>query len=397
MGPALVDNSSPVETYVIPRGRVSVIPADQLDAGEAGSTEMAQQSQDHRYYQIVGDTLKDEFKLHYFVFRDETGRLRGVQPFFVINQSLVTAMKGFVASFTAKVRKLFPRFLTMRTLMVGNPAGWGRLGSATPEDRAWMGEELHKVLSLYARKHRVSLVVLKDFAAEHRDDLVPFTSNGYVRIASMPMTCLPLDYASFDEYMQKTLSHSTRKNLRRKFRDSEEVGGKLEMEVVSDITPIIDEAYPLYLQVYERAKLKFEKLTKEYLCRLGQDMPDRAKFFLWRRAGKLVAMSVCIVQGGALFDLYIGMDYPLAHDMQLYFITLRDVLTWCIKSGLKMYYSTPLNYDSKLHMRCDLVPQDLYVMHTAKWLNPLFKRAIRLAEPTRQDPVLKKFRNVHEL
>ena len=35
------------------------------------------------------------------------------------------------------------------------------------------------------------------------------------------------------------------------------------------MTPFIDEVYPLYLNVYNRSKLQFEKLTKEYLCRLG--------------------------------------------------------------------------------------------------------------------------------
>jgi predicted N-acyltransferase len=386
-----------VESYAVPGGRVSVVAADAMKSYDMGETELAGQSQDHRYLQVVAETLQDDFAMQYFVFHDASGRFRGAQPFFIINQSLVTAMKGAVALVTAQVRRVFPRFLTMRTLMVGNPAGWGCLGAASVEDREWMGAALHEVLAPYARRQKVSLVVLKDFLPEFRATLAPFTSNGYARIASMPMTCLPLDYANFDDYMQKTLSKATRKNLRRKFRDSEEAGGKLTMEVVRDITPVVEEAYPLYVQVYERAKLKFEKLTKEYLCRLGQDMPDRARFFLWRREGKLVAMSVCIVKDHCLYDLYIGMDYPLAHDMQLYFITLRDVLSWCIESGVKMYFSTPLNYDSKLHMKCDLVPQDLYVMHTSRLLNPIFKRAIRLAGPTRQDPLIKKFRNAHEL
>ena len=33
---------------------------------------------------------------------------------------------------------------------------------------------------------------------------------------------------------------------------------------------IIDEIYPLYLQVHARSKLHFEKLTPEYFCRLGR-------------------------------------------------------------------------------------------------------------------------------
>ena len=47
------------------------------------------------------------------------------------------------------------------------------------------------------------------------------------------------------------------------------------MQVVQDITPYVDEVYPLYLNVYNRSHLRFEKLTKEYLCRFG-----------WRDAGR---------------------------------------------------------------------------------------------------------------
>ena len=47
------------------------------------------------------------------------------------------------------------------------------------------------------------------------------------------------------------------------------------MSIVDDVTPIIGDIYPLYLQVYNRSKLHFEKLTKEYFCKLGRAMPDK--------------------------------------------------------------------------------------------------------------------------
>jgi len=83
--------------------------------------------------------------------------------------------------------------------------------------------------------------------------------------------------------------------------------------------------------------------------------------------------------------------------LHLYFYTLRDVLTWAIKNGLKEYCSGPLNYDPKLHLGCELVPLDLYVMHTRGFLNPIFRHVLKYLEPTRHDPVLRKFPNANEL
>jgi len=211
----------------------------------------------------------------------------------------------------------------------------------------------------------------------------------------MPMTRLSLRHASFDDYLS-TLGYITRKGLRRKFRKTER-SSRIDLEVVSDISPYLDEIFPLYLQVHERSPMKFENLTRDYFRSLGERMPDRVRFFLWRREGKIVAFSCCLVHNGKIYDECLGLDYSVALDLHLYFYTLRDVLTWAMAQGLEEYCSGPLNYDPKLHLGCRLMPLDLYVMHTAPFLNPIFRQAVRLLEPTRHDPILRRFPNAHEL
>jgi predicted N-acyltransferase len=237
--------------------------------------------------------------------------------------------------------------------------------------------------------------VLKDFPSRYREKLSSFSSNGYARVPSMPLTELALNYADFDEFLG-TLGKATRKNLRRKFRKTERAP-KIELEVVTDVTPYVDEIYPLYLQVHERSALKFETLTKDYFRSLGQEMPERARFFIWRQLGKIVAFSSCLVHGDTIYDDCLGLDYSVALDLHLYFYTLRDVISWSLQQRLKYYCSNPLNYDPKLHLGCRLVPLDLYVRHTAPVLNPIFRRAVKYLEPTRHDPVLRQFPNADQL
>jgi predicted N-acyltransferase len=211
----------------------------------------------------------------------------------------------------------------------------------------------------------------------------------------MPMTRLSLHYNNWDEYF-RTLSKATRKDLRRKFRKAEHAP-RIEMEVVNDITPLVDEVYPLYLAVHERSPLKFETLTKDYFRAIGQRMPDRARFFIWRQPGKIVAFSFCLVCDDKIYDECIGLDYSVALDLHLYFYTLRDIISWALQQGLKYYYSNPLNYEPKLHLDCELVPLDLYVMHTSPLLSPIFRRFIKYLGPTRHDPVLQRFPNADQL
>ena len=237
--------------------------------------------------------------------------------------------------------------------------------------------------------------MLKDFPAAYRAALRDFSSNGYARIASMPATRLALQYASFEQYLA-SLGKATRKGLRRKFRKTAR-RAPITFEVLADVTPVVDEIYPLYLQVFARSKMHFEKLTPDFFCQLGRALPDRTRFFVWRLEGRAIAFSLCLIHDGTIYDEYLGLDYSVAYDLHLYFYTLRDILTWAMTQGLRAYCSSPLNYDPKLHLGCELVPLDLYVMHTGRLINPIFRRALRFLQPTRHDPVLKQFANAHEL
>jgi len=379
------------DTIRSPQGVMRVFTRTELENCEPWKRVFQNRCKDHRYYEIVDETLQNDFEHHYLWLEDPSGTIRAIQPVFLVRQNLVEGVPGKIRSVIDVIRKILPRFLTMRVLMVGCAAGTGDLGACGEKDERWTAEALPESLRTYARQKKASLVVLKDFPANYRSALETFALNGYARIPSMPMTRLQLRYGNWDEYFG-TLSKATRKDLRRKFRKAER-GPKIAMQLVSDIAPFINEIYPLYLAVHERSPLKFETLTKDYFRGIAQRMPERARFFIWRQDGKIVAFSFCLVFGDAIYDECIGLDYRVALDLHLYFYTLRDIISWALQQGLKYYYSNPLNYEPKLHLDCELAPLDLYVRHTNALLNPIFRRVIKYLGPTRHDPVLRRFPN----
>jgi predicted N-acyltransferase len=378
-----------------PQGVAKVLTLAELQNCGAWKRALLNKCKDHCYYEIVEETLVCGFEHHYLLLEDDSGNVRAIQPVFFVRQNLVEGVPGKIRWIVDTIRKVFPHLLTMRVLMVGCGAGTGALGACDENDQPWVAAALEAILRTYARKNKASLVVLKDFPANYRSPLETFRSNGYARIPSMPMTRLPLGYENWDKYF-RTLSKATRKDLRRKFRKAGRAA-KIEMEVVTNIAPFIDEIYPLYLAVHERSPLKFETLTKDYFRAISQRMPERARFFIWRQSGKIVAFSLCLVCGEAIYDECIGLDYSVALDLHLYFYTLRDIVSSALQQGLKYYYSNPLNYEPKLHLDCELVPLDLYVMHTNPLLNPIFRRVLKYLGPTRHDPVLQRFPNADEL
>jgi hypothetical protein len=378
-----------------PRCTVAVVSRAELARTRHWATAFAGTRKDHRYYELLEDTLAQGFEHRYFVIRGAHGEVRAVQPFILLDQDLLTGLGSRTHRLVGLIRRVWPRFLVLRTLMVGCAAGEGHL-DGDPASHAANARSLAAAIVAAARELRAPLIVLKEFQTEYREPLRCFLDHGFSRIPSMPMTKLNIDYADFDDYMTTALNSATRRKLRKKFRAAAQ-GAPIQMSVIGDITPIIEEAYPVYLQVYERSHLHFEKLTREFFCDIGRRMPDKVMFFVWRRNEKLVAFSMCMTEDNAFYPEYVGFDYSVALELHLYHYVVRDMISWAIANGYKTLRSSGLNYDPKLHLRHRLDPIDLYVRHRSPVANALLQRLLPWIEPTRHDPVLKKFPNYGDL
>jgi hypothetical protein len=374
---------------------VEVVVRDDLRRSPRWRLAFANERKDHRYYELVEDTLHPEFDYRYFVMKDAAGQVCAVQPFFLLDQDLLTGARPRFGVLIDALRWMWPRLLRARTLMVGCVAGEGHLDGDEACQRA-CAELLASTITRHARGLGARLIVFKEFPARYRPALDCLIGQGFIRVPSLPMTRLCIDYTSFDEYAKCALNSATRKKLRKKFEATARAS-PLEMSVVNDVTPVIAQLYPLYLQVYERSKLHFEKLTAQYFCDLGRRMGDTVRFFVWRQSGRIVAFAACILHRDAIYAEYIGLDYDVALDLHLYHYAFRDMVSWAIANGYKWFRSSGLNYDPKLHLRHLLDPIDLYVRHTSAPMNALLKRVLPAIEPTRYDKTLAKFRNYREL
>jgi predicted N-acyltransferase len=394
-----IHDDSPANVAAAPsfhRSRVNVISRDQLRNCGRWQRAFASQHKDRRYYEIVEDTIHPEFDYWYFAIRDGDGEIQAVQPFFILDQDILAGVHPHFARLTDAIRLQWPRFMFMKTMMVGCVAGEAHLDDGDDSTRAATARSLAGAIAQHARALGARLIVLKEFPDQYREVLSCFVRAGFTRIPSMPQTRLNIAYADFDDYMQSALNSATRRKLRKKFEVTDR-DAPIELSVTNDITSVIDEIYPLYLQVYARSKLHFEKLTKDYFRGLGTAMPDKVRFFVWRRQTKAVAFGVCMVHGDTMFAEYLGLDYSVALELHLYHYVFRDLVRWGIANGYKWFQSSGLNYDPKLHLRHRLKPVDLYVRHTSAVINMLMRVALPLLEPTRHDVTLKKFPNYPDL
>ncbi len=353
-----------------------------------GSGALAGHSKDHRYYEISEETLPGQFEHAYLVLRDPIGCRMAVQPVFVAQQDILEGLPAKVQSVLSWPRQFFPRWLRMGMLVAGCSTGNGDLDCSQP----WAVEMLCDALLVYARKRRVAMILLKDFPSTYREQLRPFEGQGYRRVPSMPGCAIDFDFADFEEFRSKRLGRSLRYKFNKIARQP-----PVPMEVCTDVTPLAEEIHALYMQTHGRSKMRFECLTPDFFARIGREMPETARYFLWRVNGRLAAFALCLVHDRTIYHLNIGFDYAVSLDLQLYYTTVKDLFEWSLAQGLKRYYTGQLNYDPKLHLRMKLAPLDLYSRHTSALLNPLYKLALGFLQPVRHDPLIRQFPNAGEL
>jgi len=375
---------------------ISVVSRAELTGCAPWASTFTDQRKDHRYYEILDDTLRGNFEHRYFAIVDRNDHVRAVQPFFLVDQDILEGLGAERIDWIASVRRFYPRFLKLRTLMVGCSAGEAHLAATETLPVDIVAETLSNGIIKQARSLNAKLIVLKEFPSRYRKILHCFLQCGFARAPSMPMTMLDIGYDSFDDYMVKALKSSTRKKMRKNLEATAGVSD-IRMSVTDDAASFVDELYPLYLQVFERSQMQFEKLTKDFFRQIGQRMNDKVRFFAWRRGNVLVAFSLCMVQGDSLYAEYVGFDYAVALDLHLYHYVVRDMIGWGISNGYKWFRSSGLNYDPKLHMRHRLDPIDLYVRHTSILANAIFRLALPWIVPVRHDATLKLFANYEDL
>ena len=339
------------------------------------------------YYHAVERAGLPDFTWIYFGVRVDS-ELRCVVPAFVTDYRLDTTLTGPLRRFTDAITRAFPRLLQQRMLCLGSPVGEiCHLGLAPDADtvaqQGLLGAIMDKVEE-YTKQHRVSMIAVKDTSAAQ--DALWTQALGEHRLRrqpGLPTALLDLSFASVDDYMN-SLSAGTRKDMRRKLK----AGGALRVEWRHDIDGIDDQVMRLYRSTLEKSELNFEELTPAYFSGVLRELGDRASCVTYWLGERLVAFNLVLHDGQRLLDKFLGMDYAVSRDYNLYFFTWFENVRYCIAHSLPLYQSGQGLHREKLRLGSRLAANWLWYRHRNRLLDFIFASAERLVRLDRHDPEL---------
>jgi len=203
------------------------------------------------------------------------------------------------------------------------------------------------------------------------------------RQPGLPTALLDVGFADIDGYL-RTLGAGTRRDMRRKLR----AGAALRVEWRRDIAGIDAEVMRLYRSTMEKSELNFEELTPAYFSGVLRELGDRASCITYWLGERLVAFNLVLHDSQRLLDKFLGMDYAVAREYNLYFYTWFENVRYCIAHALPLYQSGQGLHREKLRLGSRLAANWLWYRHRNRLLDFIFASGERLFRLDRQDPEL---------
>lgn len=340
------------------------------------------------FYKTIDESNFSGFSLYYIAVY-ENQKAVGFAPCFLMDYSFDATLGEFFGGMVRGVRKMFPGFLKMKMLMCGSVCGEGRIGIAY-DKRPLVVDVIVKAMEGIAKQTKTSVITFKDFSEEYASDFTHLLNDGFCRFFSFPVAEMDIRFNSFEDYLMNLGSHS-RADLRRKFRRIEKLE-KVELQLTGELGEYLDRAYELYQQTLSRSDVLFEIVPKDFFRRISQNMSGEAKYFLWFINKKLVAFDLCLIKGTSLVGEYIGLDYTLAYEYHLYFLQIKDVISWCIKNGITRFYNGATDYEPKKRLGFKIKPLYIYVKHRNRLVSPAVKVVCNCISPKNFDRTLKEIK-----
>lgn len=305
-------------------------------------------------------------------------RLVAAMPGFLSQYALDTTLEaGGLRTLIGKIRRFWPRFLTLSLACLGSPcteAGSVGIHPEIADDQyAQVFETLLSAFETYARHRKCAMTALKDIPQTTFSAFSDaINTHNYTGLDGMPTAWLPIDFDSIDTYLTR-LSAATRKDMRRKLR----ARAKVRVEHWHDYGPHLPRIMALYQATRARSEWQFEELTSAFFTGILETTPKTSFCTMYFVEDELLAANLMVHDGHTLIDKFFCMDEVKGRPYNLYYLSWFENIQYCLDHGLRRYQSGQAHYANKIRLGSLLTVNAMYFRHS----NGLVQKALQAVAP----------------
>lgn len=277
---------------------------------------------DPRFILAIENSMGSVCRFRHVFIRDAAGRTVAAACLSVYTVDGALLAEGSMRIIAAVLNRIVPPLLKIPVVLCGLPVSVAAssLRFSPDADRPAVLTILDELAQNLAQESRAKCIVFKEFDQHECQDLDFLDRLGYRRGDTPPMNCVPAEYRSLEEYVART--NSAR---RRTIRRSREKFAKGNLKIVhllgvdgaADL--YTDEVHRLYTAVLNHATVRFEVLPAEFFRELARQLPQNSLFTFFSHQDRIVAFAATIFCENLFDQIYVGFDYHLNHQFDLYF------------------------------------------------------------------------------
>lgn len=324
---------------------------------------------------------------HYLVARDAHGVV-AVVPCFKFRMSLTVVAPEKVNKVVSVVRRVFPNFLYLHAFVVGTPIAICKdllglrpdlSGDAYPRVLAAVMDEV----VAHTRRLKLGMIIVKEITTALLPSVSPVLAQRFLLVESPATTYLYLGEPGRTTYKGRLRKkYRTMMNARRAKLD--EAG--MRWEVTHDFAPHAEAMHPLYLNVLNRSKIRFETLSVEFFRQLPARLGKNALALLCWKGAQLVAFELVIRDEAWTHPVYLGIDYRFRDEGALYFNCIYRILDLIEQEGRAVVQLGQTSYPVKASIGAVVDRLYVGVHHTSGLLNAVLRKLAPMMFPSTEVP-----------
>ena len=192
---------------------------------------------------------------------------------------------------------------------------------------------------------------------------------GYAKGLTCPKCILTNRFSSFEDYL-----NSLRSNYRYRYNKCFKKSLPLKLEYLEDNKNFTEEMYKCYLQVYNKSKIRVEKLPIDFF------RGKYFKIFVLKNEDKVVGFGQMLENGTELIFEFVGVDYEYNDTYDTYHRILLEIVKYGIEHKFETIDFGQTADESKLKLGSEYTMLYAYLHHSNKLINAINQKLARHIE-----------------
>ncbi len=266
--------------------------------------------------------------------------------------------------------------INTRLLICGNAFVSGEHGfTCSPEINKTeavdaLADVIYRISRAEKLRGKIAAVLIKDFYSSSIEHTKEFEEYKYHDFLVEPNMVLDIQWTTFDEYL-----NAMSKKYRNRAKNIVKKGLEIERKdfSVEDIKSNASEILRLYNNVHLKAKFRMASLTPSYFAEMKKVLNDKFNFVGYYVNEKLVGFRSTFILEHEIEAHFIGIDYTLNKELELYQNILYDYVKDGLDKNAKRLFLGRTASEIKSTLGAEALELTCYIRHR----NPLSNRIIK--------------------